>query len=245
MNPQAFAVFVLASARVLPLAWVATRGALRGVPLLTLALTFVLALCVYPSAAAVAPPLPLGLLALLSLCLRELLIGLVYALALALPLFALAWSGRLSGRLLKLPGAEVALGALQQWLGLAAFFALGGHRVAIAVLARGVAERPLGAIAAPAGLAVLALGSARLLADAFASALLIALPVGAALLLGELSLALAARAGSASYAGLVLLPARAAAALLLACVAVLLVSQMLPPLLRAGLASAQHLLGGP
>jgi type III secretory pathway component EscT len=245
---QSLALMLLLCARVVPLAWFATRAGLRGVPLLSVALTLVLALCLFPSAASAAPALPSGVWALLALSLREALLGLVYALALALPLIALTWSGQLAGRMSGVAGADATLGTLQQWVGLAAFFALGGHRVAIDVLAQGLIARPLGALSSGntlANVGGLALGSARLLADAFASALLIALPVGAALLLAELASALSVRAASAPFVSFAIVPARAALLLFVLCVVALFSLSALPDFFRHGLSGAQHLLGAP
>jgi flagellar biosynthetic protein FliR len=242
-DAQAFGVALLLCARMLPLAWTATRAGLRGVPALPLALTLVLASCLYPSAAVAAATLPSSPLALLALSLRELLIGLVYAFALVLPLAALSWAGRLSGRFAAAPGAADALGNLQAWLGLAAFFALSGQRVVLRVLAHGVTTRPLGRLSALAGTGALALDSVRLFADAFAAALLLALPVSAALLLAELGLALSARAASASFAHPVLLSARAALLLLVLCIAMLLLGALLPEFFRHGLSGAARALG--
>jgi type III secretory pathway component EscT len=242
---QAVAVFCLLCARVLPLSLIVARAGLRGVAALPLALTLVLALCLYPSAAAAAPVLPSGLLALSVLSLREALIGLVYAFALALPLVALTWSGALAGRLSGVAGIEAPLALLQQWLGLAAFFALGGHRVVIAVLARAVSVRPLGSFDALSGIGALALGSARLVADAFASALLIALPVGAALLLVELGAVLAMRAASAPLLQHVLVPGRALLLLCVLCLFALFAIEALPDFFSRALYGTQRLLGTP
>jgi type III secretory pathway component EscT len=245
LDAQALCVSALLCARVLPLAAVTARAALRGAPLLSVVLALVLVLCLYPSAAAAAPALPANALALLALSLRELLIGLVYALALALPLVALGWSGWLSGRFAAVPGSEAALATLQRWFGLAAFFALGGQRVALSVIAHGLSARPLGSLTVLSGTGPALLGAVRLFADAFASALLLALPIGAALLLSELGLVLSARAASAPFAQLVLPPARAALLLLVVCIGVLLLSAVLPNFFRHGLLAAARLLGEP
>ena len=245
---QAAAVFLLLCARMLPLAFFVTRAGLRGVPALTLALTVLLGLCLYPTAAAAAPALPSSLFALSALSLREALLGLVYAFALSLPLLALSWSGALAGRLSGVAGFEAPLALLQQWFGIAAFFALGGHRVALAVLARAVTERPLAALAGAgplSGFEALALGSARLVADAFASALLIALPVGASLLLVELAAVLSMRAAGALLLQHVLVPGRALLLLCVLCLFALFAIQVLPDFFARALYGTQRLFGPP
>jgi type III secretory pathway component EscT len=242
-DTQSLCVGLLLCARMLPLALCAAQAGLRGAT--SAALVLVLAACLFPSAAAAAPALPGLSLALLALGARELLIGLVYAFALALPLAALAWSGRLTARLASAPAAENALAALQQWFGLAAFFSLGGQRVALAVLAHGLRARPLGQLAAFSSSAALALESARLFADAFATALLLALPAGAAVLLSDLGLAATARAANAPFVQPLLPPLRAALLLLVLCMALLLLGALLPDLFRHGLSGASRMLGAP
>lgn len=243
IDAQALCVLLLLCARMLPLALCAAQAGLRGAT--SAALVLVLAACLYPSAAAAAPALPGISIALVALCARELLIGLVYAFALALPLAALGWSGRLSAKLASAPGAETPLATLQQWFGLAAFFSLGGQRVAIAVIAHGLRARPLGQLSAFSGSAALALESARLFADAFTAALLLALPAGAAMLLSELGLSLAARAANAPFVQPLLPPLRAALLLLVLCMAMLLLGALLPDLFRHGLSGASRMLGAP
>jgi type III secretory pathway component EscT len=242
---QALAVFFLLCARLLPLSLIVSRAGLRGVPALPVALTFVLALCLYPSAALAAPVLPGSVLALSALALREALIGLVYAFAFALPLLALSWSGALAGRMSGVPGTAEPLALLQQWFGLAAFFALGGHRVVLSVLARSLVARPLSRVDALSGISALALGSARLVADAFASALLIALPIGAALLLLELAVALSVRAASASLWLHVIAPGRALLLLAVLCLFAILASAALPDFFSRALYGTQRLFGAP
>jgi len=62
-----------------------------------------------------------------------------------------------------------------------------------------VSRHPIGALASPGSLGAVALGSARLLGDAFVAAVQIALPVGAAIGIAELGLGLVARAALAMF----------------------------------------------
>ncbi len=247
LQPQALArelaLGVLLLARLAPLCWLAPWLAVRRAPApLALAVTLVLALCLWPVASAGAPALPLALSSLLALSLREALLGTVYALALALPLLALEWAGRLYGRFSGTPGSEHPYAALQLLLGVSVFFALGGHRVALRTLADALARRPLGAPAPLHALPAVALSSARLVGDAFASALLLSLPVGAAIGLAELAVALAARSAAGSGLTLALLPGRAALGLLAVWAATLILLGSLPELLTHGLRAARVLL---
>jgi type III secretory pathway component EscT len=242
---RAVAVFVLLCARVLPLSVVIARAGLRGVPALPAALVFVLALCLYPSAAAAAPALPSSALALSALALREGLLGSLYAFAFATPFLALAWSGALAGRMAGVAGSEAPLARLSQWFGLAAFFALGGHRVVISALARSLRSRPLSQLDALAGVGALALGSARLLADAFATALSIALPIAAVVLLVELTAVLSMRAVGAPLWQHVLGPSRALVLLAALFVFASLAGDSLPDFFSHALYDAQRLFGAP
>ncbi|MDD9932486.1 MAG: flagellar biosynthetic protein FliR [Myxococcales bacterium] len=242
---QPLAVLMLLVARMVPLAalvpWLAPR---EGVPLVGLALAVVLATALWPTALAGAPVLPTSALTLAALAVREVLIGAVYAVALALPLLALRWAGGFIDRARGAPESESeasALGTLLLWLGVLAFFALGGHRVAIDVLAASVAAHPVGVLQAPADPADLALGSARMLAEAFAAALLVALPALAALLIAELALGLSMRL-SATLPFSALLPGgRAALGLAMVWVSAAFLLYGLPAAFEESLAAASRL----
>lgn len=240
---QTLAAFALLCARVLPIAWFAPWVGVRRMPvLLALSLTFVLALCLLPVASP-AGPLPLAALPLAALALREAALGLVYALALALPVRAFEWAGQLMGRFAGAgSGAESAYARLQLWLALAAFFAIGGHRVAISALADSVVARPLGAFTLSPNLQAVVLGSVRLLADAYTFALLLALPLAAAIALAEVALALASRAAWASALSLAAAPGRAALALVVVWMSVLVGLSALPREIERGLEAAAGLL---
>jgi len=241
---QALYAFVLLCARFAPLAWIVPwAGVRRGPWTLAPALTLVLALCLWPVVAARPPELPLSLLALAALALRELLIGSVYALALALPLRAFEWSGALSGRLAGEGGLPELYARLQLFLALAAFFALGGHRVALAALAESVARQPVGVLSgAGVDAGAIAFGSVRLVADAYALALLLALPVAAAVALAQIALALSARTVLASAAAAAAAPVRAGVGLIVVWIGTLIVLAALPREIERGLAAAARLL---
>jgi type III secretory pathway component EscT len=238
---QGLAVGLLLCLRLAPSAWLVPWACVRGAPgSVPLALIGLLTVCLWPVAAVAAPRLPLGLPALLGLGLRELLIGLVYALGLALPLRALEWAGWLQGRFAGIPGAEQTYASLQLWLALVAFFALGGHRLATLALADGLIRHPIGVLSPAGDVAALALGSARLVADAVASALLLALPVAAAAGMAELGWSVVARVASVPALPAALVPVRAALAMFVVCIGALVLFESYAGLFRQGLAAARR-----
>lgn len=241
---QALAVAILLAARLLPLALLVPWLAVRRAPIaLSLAITAVLVLCLHTPAAASAPALPLSAISLAALALRELLLGLVYALPLGLPLYAIEWSGTLSGRAFGAPGADRALSSLLLTASAALFFALGGHRVALRMLAAELARAPLGQVATPGNAFALVGSAAALLADAFALALLLALPAIAALFLSELGVALASRGSGARSLPLLVPALRPIVWLAVTWIGVALLVQGAPAIFEQGLRSARALWG--
>jgi type III secretory pathway component EscT len=230
--PRTLAAALLLLARMLPLGVLA--GARAAWPV-ALAIPAALALGLLPSALAnSSADLPLAPLALLALAPRELLLGALYALWLFVPLSAFEWAGRLTGLGLRAPSAERATGQLYGALAAAAFFALGGQRVALRALALHLARDPLGQLAVYTDLGHAALASVALASEALVVAVTLALPVLAALLLAELAVGLVAR-GSGSPLALSLLPLRPALGLLLLLSALTIALQLLPELLAHGL----------
>ena len=241
---QALAVALLLALRLLPLVLLVPWLCVPRAPLaLVPAVTVVLVLCLHSPAAASAPALPFAAVTLAALGLRELLVGVVYALPLALPLRAIEWSGVVSARGLGAPFAERALSSLLLTLAAALFFALGGHRVALRALADELGRVPLGLLRGPADSLALATGTAQLLGEAFALALLLALPALAVLLVFELGVALSARGSGARNLDWLLPPLRPALWLAAVWVGVALLVQTLPEIFAAGLRAARVLWG--
>lgn len=194
---------VLLALRLAPLVliapWLAAGYAPRVVQLVISACLVVclLPVAVLPSTLAA---LPDGTLSLILLGLRELLIGLVLGVSLALPVLAVRWAGELIGLSLGAPEeGESPYATLHGSLAAALFVTLGGHRVAIAGIARSLDRTPLGVLALPSQPIEIVAGSAALLGDALSAAILIALPVLIALALSDVLLALFARLGSALF----------------------------------------------
>jgi type III secretory pathway component EscT len=204
-----------------------------------LAIAAALALGLLPSALASAGELPEAPLALLALAPRELLLGALYALWLMVPLAGFTWAGRLSGAALQAPPAERSVGALYAALAAAAFFTLGGHRVALRALSLHLSREPLGQLALQQDLGHAALAVVALASEALLVAVTLALPVLAAALFADLMVALVAR-GSGSPLALSLLPLRPALLLLLLSASLTVALQLLPELLSAALARDMH-----
>jgi flagellar biosynthesis protein FliR len=175
--------------------------------------------------------------------LRELGIGLVYGLALALPVSALAWGGALiehargEERVHEGPFAQ-----LYAALAAVAFVTLDGHLLALRALAASLRAVPIGVLAAPADPAALALSSAQLVGQAFATATLIALPVLVALAASELLLGVLARLGGLHFMPALGPLARPALALAVVWMGLLALLGSAHGLFSRGLADAQKLL---
>ncbi|MGD8862398.1 MAG: flagellar biosynthetic protein FliR [Myxococcales bacterium] len=241
---RALAVAFLLAARMAPVATLVPFVAPRAPGPLAPALTLVLVAALLPVALASAPVLPASLLVLSALSLRELLLGLVYALSLSMLLLPLRWAGAFIGRATGAAGHGVSDGSLATlllWGGVVAFFALGGHRLTIAVLADGLLSAPVGALSAPTDAAGLALGAARLFGDALSAAVLIALPVLAALLLAELGVGLSMRLASSVTSAAVVQSARPALALTVLLLSAAMLMARLPEAFRQGLQAASRL----
>jgi type III secretion protein T len=249
-------VGVLLAARVLPLVLLAPFLATRAAPtLLRAGVGLALVVALAPLAEAAAPPLPVGG-AIALLALREALVGATFAVAAAVPLYALDWAGRLvdgwrgaSQGEVQAPGGErtTPLGALYLTLGVALFVSTGGLRLALAAFADGLRASPLGA-AAPAlgagGVSLVALGVARLVADALAFALAVAAPAGVAVVIVDVGLGLLGRASPQIPTHFAGMPLRAAAGLGAALLALSLVVDRLPGAFAAAVAAAARLVAG-
>ncbi len=216
------AATLLIALRLLPLAVLSTPlGGGTATNLLRLAVAAVLALALAPSVVAGPALFPEELLGLFLCGARELLVGTVFAIAVALPFFALRWAGELTdlwrGSVLYQALAQgehsSPIGSLYLMTGLALFFSLGGHRVAIDAFAATLVRVPVGSALAAAGLYQTALGSVELLGSAMAFSAAFSAPVAATLVLSELGLGLLGRAAPQIPLFFAAMPLRAALAL--------------------------------
>ena len=151
-----FAAFGLVAARVAPLTVLAPWLSLkRTPPVLRAALVFALTLAFTPIAmsAAEVPDDSLGGATYAGWLLREVLIGALFAVATAMPLYALDWAGRLVDTWRGASLAEVIapntgertspVGDLYLLMGIALFVTLGGHRSALAAFAESLRLAPI------------------------------------------------------------------------------------------------------
>lgn len=190
--------------RLLPLVLIAPWLAAGYAPrLVQLAITACLVVCLLPIAVTPeALALPDDTSSLILLGARELLVGLVLGVSLAVPVLAVRWAGELIG--LSFGGSQESsedspFATLHGLFAAALFLALGGHRLALAALARSLEAVPLAELALPEHATGIAAGSALLLGQAIAVAALIALPVLIALALADALLALFARLSSIAF----------------------------------------------
>jgi len=250
---QTLTLYALVLARVAPLGFLAPWIALRDAPVLVrsatmLALTAALA----PLAAASAHDLPGSVFPFGVAVVRELATGALFAVAAALPFWALDWAGHLIDTWRGASLAEVLapptgertspLGNLYLLLGVVIFLALGGHRLALEAFVEGLSSAPVGAPVAVHGLGQAVLGGARLTGDALAFAVALAAPAAAALVLVELALGLVARAAPQVPVFFAGMPLRAGVGLAAALLGLAILVGRLPGAFHDALGAASGLL---
>ena len=255
---EVLAVGGLVAARVGPLTVLAPWLSLKRTPplvraALVLALTLALTPLALPQAreaVGAMAGLPYG-----AAVLREVLVGTLFAVATALPFYALDWAGRLTDTWRGASMSEVIapntgertspLGDLHMMLGIALFLTLGGHRLALAAFAEGLRVAPVGTGSLAPRVQALALGAAQLTGSALAFALAIAAPAAAAIVAVEVSLGLLARSAPQVPVFFAGMPLRAATGLAAALLAISLVSAQLPDAFRAAIeVGRQWIVGG-
>jgi type III secretory pathway component EscT len=194
---------ILILLRWLPCVALAPTFGPHGLPALArVALALALTVLVYPAAAGAAGPLPTAGVDLALLGLRELLVGALLGLLVAVPLHAFESAGRLmdeargaraEGPALPSGAPATPLGAFLFLYGLTLFVLVEGHLSVVAAAAESYRTLPLGATlpqSAPAEVSALVI---HLGGQFFVVALGLAAPVIAVLLLLDLALGLAAR----------------------------------------------------
>lgn len=245
-------VGLLVAARVAPLALLAPWLSMRQAPtVLRTAVVLALTAALTPLAVESAPAIPPALPVVALLALREVLVGSLFAIATALPFYALDWAGRLVDLWRGASLAEVIapptgertspLGDLYLMMGVVLFVVLGGHRLALAAFAEGLAEVPVGEAALASGLGDVALGAMRLAANALAFGVALAAPAAVAIVLVEVSLGLVARAAPQIPVFFAGMPLRAAVGLAAALLALSLVADELPAAFRGAIDAASRL----
>ncbi len=242
LTPELVLGYALVLARTVPLAflapWLGMRGTLGAARLTAAA---VLALALTGPALVHAAPLPGDPLSLAGLTLREALIGAAFAVAVSVPVFALAWTGDLLDRFHTARDARPGpLGTLYLGAGVALFVLVGGHRLALRAYADGFATLPLGAPPAEG----LALGVAQTVGVAFALTLAFAAPAALAFVLLEVGLGLAARASPAVREAGQALSLRAGLALAAALGTLAVLAPRLPAVFEESIRVAREVLSG-
>jgi flagellar biosynthetic protein FliR len=198
------AVGFLVLARWLPLTTLAPFFAARAMPMSArIGIALVLSAVVYPAASAAAGPLPLSTLSLSALLVREVLVGALLGLLVAIPLRALEAAGRLVDTARGARMAEVLatptnvraspLGAFLLLLGVTLFMTVDGHVLVIRAVGESYRTLPVGAELGPEAPARVASLAIHLTARFFAVALGLAAPVLAAAVLLDLALGIAGR----------------------------------------------------
>jgi type III secretory pathway component EscT len=255
-------VGALVAARVAPLTIFAPWLALRSTPpVLRAALIVALTVSLTPIAIESAPAIAPGGLELALLSVREALVGTTFALATALPLYALDWAGRLVDTWRGASLAEVInphtgertspIGDLYLLMGVVLFLSLGGHRVAIEAFAGALETIPVGTGDVAGGAETVAMGALRLFGNALAFAAALAAPAAAAIVLVEAALGLVARAAPQIPVFFAGMPLRAAVGIAAALLGLSILVGELPAAYRGALESAEELVapfaepGGP
>lgn len=250
---RALPTFVLLSLRALPLAFVAPWLGWKGTATYARAsVAIVVALALTPLALSTAPALPASGLALALLGVREVLIGVAFAIASSLPLWALGWTGELVDRwrgsspdatAIGPSDAASPLGVLHLTAGVVLFVTLGGHRLALAAFGEGLIDAPVGA-GASGELRAFALGTGRLVTASLELAVAFAAPAAIAFVLLEIVLGLAARIGPELRLYASALPLRAGLGIAAALVGLSALLPRLSPLFAGSIEAAGELVRG-
>jgi flagellar biosynthesis protein FliR len=237
---RAVPVFALVLARTMPLAFAAPWLGWKGTALFArVAVGGVLSVALTPIALASAPDLPAGFLSLAFLAVREVLIGLSFAIVSSLPLLAMEWTGELVDRWrADRPGP---LGTLHIGAAVALFVVVGGHRLALAAFAQSFSETRLGAPSTASDLADFALGAGRIVTSGLELAVAFAAPAAISFLALEATLGLAGRAARELRIAAIGTPLRAALGVAVALFALSAALPRLPALYEGSIEAARAL----
>lgn len=248
---RTLAVGVLVAARLAPLTVFAPWLTLRKTPIivrsgLVVALTVALAPLCHAHVRPEVLDEARGLM-MVAWVLRELLVGTLFAVASAVPFYALDWAGRLTDTWRGASLAEVIapptgertspVGDLYLLMGIAIFVAIGGHRIALGAFAEGLAVAPPGDVVLATE--SLAMGAARLTGSALAFAAAIAAPAAVSIVVVELALGLLARSAPQVPVFFAGMPLRAAVGLAAALLGLSVAVGELPGAFEAALDTAR------
>lgn len=243
----------LVLARVSPLAvivpWIALQGS---PPALRVALTVTLTVALTPIAIPAVTALPPDALTFGLALARELTIGAVFAIASAIPLFALDQAGRAVDAMRGASQSESTsfggeptspLGNLHLLLGTVLFLVLGGHRLVITALGDSFIDVPPGSAIASVDLGVFTMGAARIVVSSLTLAVSFAAPAAVALIGLEAALGIAGRAAPAIPMFFAGMPLRAAAGIAAVLLGLSVLVPHLPAMMRSAVEGAAALVG--
>lgn len=241
----------LVAARVAPLSVMAPFFALRDAPpTLRIATVLLLTVSIGGVAVAHADAASLAQLWLPAAMAREAMIGLTFALAAAIPFYALDFGGRFVDAFRGASMADVLapptgerttpLGQLHLFAGIALFASLGGPRLLLQVFADTLTLVPIGADAS-FGRASFALGVARLGAASLGFGLAFAAPAALCIVMVEMGLGLLGRTAPSIPVFFAGMPLRAAVGIGGVLLGLSTVLDRLPAIFRASLEAARQL----
>lgn len=251
---QTIRVAILVTARVIPLALITPWIVLRAKPNpILITVSGILAALLTPFALRTTAPLPTVNLELSLLIIREILVGTVFAIASALPFYALEWSGRLTDTLrdpsfreftsISGPSTQTPLRTLYVMTGMVLFFSIGGHRLAIKALADTFIVLPIGSVNIPATIRTVSWDSVRLVETALTLSIVLAAPIAAMIALSEFVLGLVGRSlPNLSLYFIAAVPLRALVALVGVLFSISLIVDMLPQIFRESIEAASAII---
>ncbi|MGF1467339.1 MAG: flagellar biosynthetic protein FliR [Sandaracinaceae bacterium] len=234
------ALGLLVLARTLPVTMVAPWLGGRRVGLgPRLGIGLVLSIALMPLAASAAGRLPKGALALGALALREVAVGLTFAVATSVPLIALGWTGRLLDRFRGAGPEDRTLAELHLAAGVVLFVVIGAHRLGLQAFGEALVALPIGT--PPADPEAFLVGSLRLVVAALTLTVAFAAPAALAFVTLEALGGLLARLAPRLAGAIEPLGPRAATALAVGLAGLAALLPRLGPAIREAIAAVERL----
>jgi type III secretory pathway component EscT len=243
---RTISVALLVTARIMPLMLLTPWLALRTAPkLLVVAVSLIFGAILTPCALQTAPELSTNILALSVSAARELLIGMIFAVAATLPFYALEWAGWLADTwrdAVPPTGSQSPLSDLYVMMGMVLFLSLGGYRLAINAFTDSFVAVPVGGTIRSLTMSSVAWGSVRLVASALSLAFVLATPIAVMVALSQLVVGLFSRTvPNVSFDVIIGMPLRRIVGLIGALLCISLIIAMLPQISRDAIEAASAL----
>jgi flagellar biosynthesis protein FliR len=241
---RTISVALLVTARIIPLMLLTPWLVLRTAPkLLVVAVSFILGTILTPCALQTAPDISANLLVLSVSAARELLIGMIFAVAATLPFYALEWAGWLADTSRDAaPGSQSPLSDLYVMMGMVLFLSLGGYRVAINAFTDSFVAVPVGGTIRSLTMSSVAWGSIRLVASALSLAVVLAMPIAVMVASSQLVVGLFSRTvPNVSLDGIIGMPVRRIVGLIGALLCISFIIAILPQIYRDAIGAASAL----